>query len=82
MQPVGQEISSHLLVENNIYRGVNNPLSPDGNGDMHAAGNVFDDTSGNESDNGGVGFDPPYAYELDSTDGLDDRLEEEVGPHD
>lgn len=75
-------ISSHLLVENNIYRGVNNPLSPDGNGDMRAEGNVFDDTEGNESDNGGVGFDPPYAYHLDATKGLDDRLEDEVGPHD
>ncbi len=75
-------ISTHLLVENNIYRGVNNPLSPDGNGDMRAKGNVFEDTSGNQSDNGGVGFDPPYGYTLDPTDGLDALIQAEAGPHD
>jgi pectate lyase len=75
-------ISTHLLVENNIYRGVNNPLSPDGNGDMRAQGNVFDDVTGNQSDNGGQGFDPSYDYTLDPTDGLDTSLQSEVGPHD
>ncbi len=75
-------ISTRLLVENNIYRGVNNPLSPDDNGDMRAQGNVFDDTTGNQSDNGGSGFDPPYDYALDPTDGLDATLQAEVGAHD
>ena len=74
--------STRLLVENNIYRGVNNPLSPDDNGDMRAEGNVFDDTTGNQSDNGGSGFDPPYDYELDPTTGLDTTLQAEVGPRD
>jgi pectate lyase len=74
--------STRLLVENNVYRGVNNPLSPDGNGDMRAQGNLFDATSGNTSDNGGTGFAPPYTYDLDPTDGLDTLLQAEVGPHD
>lgn len=73
---------ARVLVENNIYRGVNKPLSPDANGDMHAEGNVFDGTTGNTSDNGGSGFTPPYDYELDPTDGLDQVLMAQVGPQD
>jgi hypothetical protein len=49
---------------------------------MRAEGNVFDGATGNQSDDGGSGFDPPYTYELDSTDGLDTTLQAEVGPHD
>ena len=75
-------IDARVLVENNIYRGVNNPLSPDDYGDMHAVGNAFDDTTGNDEDNNGTGFDPPYTYTLDATDGLDTLLQAEVGPHD
>jgi pectate lyase len=74
--------STHLLVENNLYRGVNNPLSPDENGDMRAEGNEFDDVTGNTSDNGGAGFDPPYDYDLDPTDGLDALIPAEAGPRD
>jgi pectate lyase len=75
-------ISTRVLVENNIYRGVNNPLSPDANGDMRAVGNVFENTSGNTSDDRGGGFTPPYSYTLDPTGGLDTTLQAEVGPQD
>lgn len=74
-------IQTHVLVQNNVYRNVNNPLSPDGNGDMRAEGNVFEGTTGNQSDNNGTGFTPPYPFDLDPTDGLADALMAEVGPH-
>jgi pectate lyase len=71
---------AEVLVENNVYRGVNNPLSPDANGAMRQSGNVFDDTTGNQNDNGGNVFTPPYQYSLDATDSLPAALMSEVGP--
>lgn len=71
---------AELLVQNNVYRGVNNPLSPDDNGAMRAEGNLFENTTGNQNDNGGNVFSPPYAFDLDATAGLGERLMAEVGP--
>jgi pectate lyase len=69
-----------LLVENNVYIGVNNPLSPDRNGDMLARGNVFDNTSGTQAATG-MGFVPDYPYTAEPTEGLAALLMKEVGPH-
>jgi pectate lyase len=69
-----------LLVENNVYVGVNNPLSPDANGDMLARGNVFDNTTGRQTA-GGMGFVPDYAYAAEPTADLQATLMREVGPH-
>jgi len=69
-----------LLVENNVYIGVNNPLSPDRNGDMLARGNLFENTSGTQSATG-VGFEPGYSYTADAPDGLAATIMQEVGPH-
>jgi len=68
-----------LLVENNVYRGVNRPLAPATGGSMLAVGNLFQGTEGNTDDTG-EGFVPPYQYALDSTDGLPDAIMAGVGP--
>lgn len=69
-----------LLVENNVYVGVNNPLSPDANATgMTARGNVFTSTTGTTTAPGG-GFTPSYTYNLDSTAGLQAALQTAVGP--
>jgi pectate lyase len=73
-------IDTHVLVENNAYIGVNNPLSPDANGDMLARGNLFQNVTGNQSDDGGSGFTPPYTYTLDATSNLSATLMSQVGP--
>lgn len=55
----GTGIQTHVLVENNVYSNVSNPLSPDANGDMLARGNLFQMTRGTTTATG-VGFTPPY----------------------
>lgn len=72
-------IETNVLVENNVYVGVNNPLSPDANGDMLARGNLFQSTSGTTTANG-TGFTPPYTYSLDATSNLRATIEAQVGP--
>jgi pectate lyase len=72
-------IQTNVLVENNVYVGVNNPLSPDANGDMLARGNLFQSTSGTTTANG-MGFTPPYAYTLDATASLRATIEAQAGP--
>ncbi len=73
-------IQTHVLVENNAYISVNNPLSPDANGDMLARGNLFQSTSGTTTANG-TGFTPPYTYTLDATTNLRATIEAQAGPH-
>jgi pectate lyase len=72
-------IQTHVLVENNAYIGVNNPLSPDANGDMLARGNLFQNTTGTTTANG-TGFTPPYQYSLDATTNLRATIEAQAGP--
>jgi pectate lyase len=71
---------SHLLVENNVYVGVNNPLEEDADGNMLSRGNVFNNTSGSKTASG-MGFTPPYELTPDATDGLEATLRAQVGPH-
>jgi pectate lyase len=73
-------IQTHVLVENNVYIGVNNPLSPDANGDMLARGNVFQSTRGTNTASG-TGFTPMYMYTLDATTNLADTIMSQAGPH-
>jgi pectinesterase len=68
------------LVENNVYNGVKNPLSPDANGDMLARGNVFTGTSGTTVANG-TGFTPPYSYAPEPTNTLAAAIMSGAGPH-
>jgi pectate lyase len=69
-----------LLVENNIYSGVKNPLQPDANGDMLARNNVFMNTSGTTTANG-TGFTPPYSYTPEATGALAAAIMSGAGPH-
>jgi pectate lyase len=73
-------IETNVLVENNAYIGVNNPLSPDANGDMLARGNLFQSTTGNSTQPMGTGFTPPYTYSLDATSNLRATIEAQAGP--
>jgi pectate lyase len=71
---------SSLLVENNIYIGVNNPLQEDADGNMLNRGNVFTSTTGSRT-SGGTGFAPPYTLTADPTTNLEATLRSQVGPH-
>jgi pectate lyase len=73
-------IMTHVLVENNVYTNVHNPLSPDANGDMLARGNLFQMTTGTTTSTG-VGFVPTYQYTLDATGGLAATIMAQAGPH-
>jgi pectate lyase len=71
---------THLLVENNVYSGVKNPLSPDANGDMLARNNVFTNTTGTTTASG-TGFTPPYTYTPEATGALAAAIMSGAGPH-
>jgi pectate lyase len=73
-------IQTHLLVENNVYIGVNRPLSPDANGDMLARGNLFTNTTPANPVANGTGFTPPYSYTLDVTGSLAATIRAQAGP--
>ena len=70
---------THLLVENNVYNGVKNPLQPDANGDMLARGNQFTGTSGTTTANG-TGFTPPYQVTLEAVSGVQAAVMSGAGP--
>jgi pectate lyase len=70
---------SSLLVENNVYMGVANPLQEDADGNMLARGNIFQGTSGATTSKG-TGFTPPYALTLDPTANLAATIMREAGP--
>jgi pectate lyase len=69
-----------LLVEGNVYKGVNNPLQPDSNGDMHEQKNIFMNTTGTAAASG-MGFAPPYEYSLEPADTVESVVKAGVGPH-
>jgi pectate lyase len=70
---------SSLLVENNVYIGVSDPLQEDDDGNMLSRGNVFQSTSGTKTSKG-TGFTPPYQLTPDATTNLEATLRSEVGP--
>lgn len=69
-----------LLVQNNLYSGVNNPFQLANNGIMKEEGNVFTNTTGDQTGSG-AGFTPPYAFTLDATAGLEAAVRAAAGPH-
>lgn len=70
-----------LLVQNNVYAGVNNPLQVANNGTLKSEGNDFTNSTGNKTGSGN-GFTPPYQFKLDATGSLRASLEAQVGPKD
>lgn len=71
---------ARLLVENNIYIGVNSPLQVANNGQLRSVGNVFTNTSGSTSGSGDA-FTPSYQYTADATSGLEAAIRSGAGPH-
>ena len=71
---------SSLLVENNVYMNVANPLQEDADGNMLARGNVFQGTTGATTSRG-TGFTPPYQLTPDATAALAATIMSQVGPH-
>jgi pectate lyase len=76
-------IQASVLVENNVYMGVHNPLSPDANGNMLSRGNIFPGSNGIETAPAPMVpvFTPPYAYTLDDVAALPAAVMAQVGPH-
>jgi len=70
---------SALLVENNVYEGVSNPLEEDADGNMLARGNVFQKTTGTQTSKG-AGFTPPYTLTPDATTDLESVIRAQAGP--
>ncbi|HEY4187292.1 MAG TPA: hypothetical protein VGP07_19605 [Polyangia bacterium] len=70
---------SSLLVENNIYVGVKNPLQEDADGNMLSRNNVFTNTTGSKT-SGGTGFSAPYALTPDATGNLEATIRAQAGP--
>jgi pectate lyase len=68
-----------LLVESNIYDGVNNPLQPDV-GNMKEQNNVYTNTTGTKAASG-TGFAPTYAYTPEGTANLAAAIKAGAGPH-
>ena len=73
-------IQTHVLVENNVYTNVNNPLSPDANGDMLARGNLFTMTTGTTTATGRR-LRAAVPYTLDATATLPPTIMAQAGPH-
>jgi pectate lyase len=70
---------SSLLVENNVYIGVANPLQEDADGNMLSRNNVFTSTTGSKT-SGGTGFTPPYTLTPDATGNLEATIRAQAGP--
>jgi pectate lyase len=70
-----------LLVQNNVYASVNNPLAVANNGNMKEEGNDFTDSTGTKTASG-TGFVPPYSFQLEATSALRATIEAQAGPHD
>jgi pectate lyase len=75
-------MQAKLLVENNVFIGVNSPhtvstdpLGAEGNGQLLSTGNAYEQTSGSRQSTG-VGFTPPYAHTLDETSSLEAAIRE------
>ena len=75
-----------VLVENNIYMGVQGPLQEDANGSMLARGNLMQGTTGGTAQSAatGPGFTPTYAYTLEdalaATSTLAATIRSQAGP--
>ena len=67
-----------LLVENNVFRGVQDPHSVGTGGNLLARGNAYENVEG-EPEVTGVAFEPPYEYSLAPTAGLAAAIEAQAG---
>lgn len=71
---------SHVLIENNYFKGVVNPHEiQSAEGQILAIGNLYDGATGLIQSTG-TAFTPPYAYTLDPALGIPALVTESVGP--
>jgi pectate lyase len=75
---VNAGMGATLLVERNIFRGPRQPQDVSSTGNLLAIDNVYEDTTGDIEETG-IGFVPPYDYELDPTEGLPEAIMQGVG---
>jgi pectate lyase len=72
---------SKLLVENNFFEGVNDPIVfelDQDTAEVVETGNVYSGTSGDAVSRGSA-FEPPYAYPLEAAEAARDRVVAEAG---
>jgi pectate lyase len=65
---VGAGFFANILLENNAFYGVNNPIRLSNSNEstiVVSKGNLYESVTGSTADKGGPAFEPPYPYELD-----------------
>jgi pectate lyase len=77
---VNAGMDATLLVERNVFRGVRDAQDVSSTGNLLAVDNVYENTTGQREETG-LGFEPPYDYELDPTDGLPEAVMAGAGVH-
>ena len=81
---VGLGVSGDVLLENNVFDGVDDPINStsysDGNSVVESRGNLYIDTTGSNADLGSGVFTPPYPYTLDDATAVDALVRAGAGP--
>ena len=67
-----------VLLENNVFRGVNSPHTVAG-GNLLSRGNLYEVVDGTR-DQTGMAFEPPYEHTVEPTSGLAERIMRVAGP--
>jgi pectate lyase len=73
-------LEASLLVEKNVFSGVDNPHYTQQGGNLRAVGNVYQNTTGDKTSTGSA-FTPPYEYTADATTGLAAAIMAGAGPN-
>lgn len=81
---IGAGYDADLLVENNVFVGVKDPIrlqSPSAGTKIQTAGNLYQTTTGNlAADQNTPAFTPPYPYSLDPASVVAAKVKEGAGP--
>jgi len=81
---IGLGVSGDVLLENNVFDGVDDPINStsysDSNSVVESRGNVYTDTTGDTADFGSGVFTPPYPYTLDDASDVEAMVRAGVGP--
>ncbi len=81
---VGIGASADVLLENNVFRDVDDPIQStsysDENSKVESRGNLYIDVTGDTDDLGSGVFTPPYPYTLDDADEVEAIVRAGVGP--
>jgi pectate lyase len=81
---VGVGWFANVLTEHNVFVGVSDPIETTSYSNREsvavARGNLYVNTTGATGDLGSAVFEPPYAYALDATSGLEATIQAHAGP--